>query len=60
LAFSKFHLLFDGFLASGGELEELIHDEGCGDAGGGSGDDAAKDGWLFGSHIYLVFKIKRV
>jgi hypothetical protein len=58
-ALRKFHLLFDGLLASGGEFEELIHDEGCGDASGGSGDDAAKDGGLFGSHIYLVSTIKK-
>ena len=59
-ALSEFHLLFDGLLACGGELEELIHDEGCGDAGGGSGDDAAKDGGSFGSHISLGFEIKKV
>jgi hypothetical protein len=53
-AVSEFHLLLDGLLACGGEFEELVHDEGCGDASGGSGDDAAKNGWLFGSHIYLV------
>jgi hypothetical protein len=60
LSLSEFHLLFDGLLACGGELEELIHDEGCGDAGGGAGDDASKDGWLPGSHIHLMFKIKTV
>src|SRR5580693_4051241 len=51
-ALTKLHLFFYGLLACGGELEELIHDKGCGDAGGGSGDDAAKDGWLSGSHIF--------
>jgi hypothetical protein len=53
-------LLFYGLLACGGELEELIHDESCGYAGGGSGDDSAKDGWLFDSHIHLVFKVRDV
>ena len=59
-ALSEFDLLFYGLLACGGELEELIHDEGCGDAGGSSGDDAAKDGGTFGSHIHLVFKINKL
>lgn len=56
LALSEFHLFFDGFLVCRGELEELIHDEGCGNAGSGAAEDAAKDGWSFGSHIHLVFK----
>lgn len=60
LTLSELYSFFDGLLACGGELEELIHDEGCGDAGGGSGDDAAKDGWSFGSHIRLVFKDQKV
>ena len=59
LALSEFHLLFDGLLTCGGEFEELIHDEGCGDAGSGAGDDASEDGRSFGSHSHLVFKIKR-
>ena len=37
------HLLFGGLLAGGGQLLELVHDEGGGDACGDAGDDSAKD-----------------
>jgi hypothetical protein len=64
-ALSELPLFFDGLLACGGELEELIHDEGCGYASGCADDDASEDGWLFGSHSYLTsdqerFRIRKV
>ena len=42
LAFGEFALLLDAFLAGGGELLELIHDEGRGDSGGGADEEAAE------------------
>jgi hypothetical protein len=39
----KAHLFFDCFLACGGDLLELIHDERGGDSGGDAGGETAED-----------------
>jgi hypothetical protein len=46
-------VLFDGFLARGGQLLELIHDEGGGDACKQTSGDAAENGWFGSFHVHL-------
>jgi hypothetical protein len=60
LTLGEFHLLFEIFLACGGELEELVHNEGCGYTGGRTCDEASKNGWSLCPHIHLVFTIRKV